>query len=97
MKKLIKKIINIVKNIALKIYLVKDTYVVKATYEDRVMTIEYSNGKTEQYHGDCTVWHKMPMMKRCTTSRESWLLEIWTYIEHYGNSYPNAHKKINLK
>jgi hypothetical protein len=40
MKQLIKKMIRIFKNIALKIYVVKDNYVVKATYEDRVMTIE---------------------------------------------------------
>ena len=66
--------------------------VVKATYENEVMTIEYDNGKTEQYNGSCTVWHKMPMMQRCSTAKEAWLCDIWKYIKHYGNSYPNAHQ-----
>lgn len=68
--------------------------VVKAAYENDVMTVEYDNGTIEQYNGSCTVWHKMPMMKRCSTSKEAWLSEMWEYIERHGNSYPNSHEHV---
>ena len=67
--------------------------VIKAVYENGIMTIEYSNGKTKKYLGSCTVWHKLPLCKRCSTAKESQLCDIWQYIKHNGNPYPNAHKK----
>jgi hypothetical protein len=66
--------------------------IVSADYKDGVMTIEYENQKVEQYSGDCTVWYKMPYMKRCGTSTESWLCELWKYNRTWGGPYPNAHE-----
>lgn len=64
-----------------------------AEYKDEVMTLTYSDKSQVQYKGSSTVWHKMPLMKRCHTSTEQLLSEIYTYIQHYGNPYPTAHKK----
>ncbi len=61
--------------------------------EKEVLTLTFSDGSEEQYKGDCTVWHKIPLMKRCSTLKECELVDIWKYINHYGNPYPTAHKK----
>lgn len=65
--------------------------IVKATYDNRIMTIEYYNGQTMQYEGTCTVWHSYPMMKRAGTLKEGELCDIWAYIKRHGNPYPDAH------
>lgn len=65
----------------------KTNYVTKAFYYDKVMTIHYNNGETEEYNGSCTVWYKMPNMKRCSTLKEEWLCGIYKCIEYYGNPY----------
>lgn len=71
-------------------------YVVKATYDEKTetMTVTWSDGDTEQYEGSGTVWYKMPYMRRCGTSGESMLCELWTYFRRYGNDYPTAHEKF---
>jgi len=50
---------------------------IKVSYNRNIMTLIYSNGKTEQYEGSCTVWHKLPSYKRCGTLTESWLCDLW--------------------
>lgn len=62
-----------------------------ATYENGTMYIKYTNGDEEAYKGDCTVWHKLPMMHRARTFKEGELCDIQKYIKHYGNPYPTAH------
>jgi hypothetical protein len=66
----------------------------KATYKDEILSLWYSDRTKEHYKGDCTVWHEYPMMKRCSTSQEYYLHNIWEYIETHGNPYPRAHKEI---
>lgn len=68
--------------------------IVRATYEDRYMTVEYANGKIRQYEGSCTVWRSLPLMERCSTSTEIELSRIWSYIQRWGNDYPNAHQDM---
>ena len=69
--------------------------IIEATYEKEILTIKYESGKILQYEGSCTVWHTYPMMRRCDTFKEGELCDIWAYIKKHGNSYPNAHKKLN--
>ena len=64
--------------------------------KEEVMTVTYDDGTQDKYHGSCTVWYKMPLMERCGTSKESTLCNIWTYIQKFGNNYPDAHKKTTL-
>ena len=66
--------------------------VIKATYYGSVMTIEYSDGTVDKYSGSCTVWRKIPMMKRCSTPTEARLCDIWGYIQKHGSPYPTAHE-----
>lgn len=66
---------------------------VKATYVDGIMTLEYDNGEIKQYEGSVTVWHKLPLMERCNTDKEFELCQYWKYIKHWGNDYPTAHLK----
>lgn len=70
----------------------------KATYDKdtKILTKYWSDGNKYEYKGSCTVWHKLPYMKRAGTMTESGLCDIWEYINHYGNPYPHAHKKDYL-
>ena len=70
-------------------------WITKAVYdkETKVMTITHSDGNVNQYKGSCTVWYKLPYMKRCGTSTEYRLCEIIEYINHHGNPFPTAHDK----
>ena len=65
--------------------------VISAEYSKGIMTVIYSKSGKKQYKGSCTVWHEMPLMKRCSTPKESELVEIWHYIKQYGNKYPESH------
>ncbi len=65
--------------------------IVSATYTDGVIVVEYSNETTERYKGDGTVWHHLPLMARCSTSKEEILSSIQEYIKTYGNPYPTSH------
>lgn len=73
--------------------LFKKPKIVEALYEGDEMSIKYSNGEIEKYIGSCTVWHKLPMMRRCSIEEESMLCDIWNYIKQHGNPYPEAHIK----
>lgn len=68
-------------------------YVVKAEYKNDIMSLEYSNGAVLKYKGSGTVWYCLPYLKRCSTATESYLSEYYTYIQYWGNTYPNAHKE----
>lgn len=57
-----------------------------------ILTIDYSDGSSYKYEGSCTVWHTYPMFNRCGTTKDGELYEIWKYIQHHGNPYPNAHE-----
>jgi hypothetical protein len=67
----------------------------EATYDENeeVLTMTFKDGTIEKYKGSGTVWHEMPLMKRCGTLKEYDLCDIYKYIKHYGNPYPKAHKK----
>lgn len=65
--------------------------IIFANYEKSIMTVHYDDGSFDKYHGECTVWHKLPLMERCGTYKESELCDIWQYIKFYGNDYPTAH------
>lgn len=63
---------------------------------DEVITLMFSDNTIKKYQGSCTVWYGLPMMTRCSTFKESKLLEISKYIDKHGNPYPVSHlKKIN--
>jgi hypothetical protein len=66
---------------------------IKSTLDNEILSVTWSSGETIQYKGECTVWHEMPMMKRCSTLMESLLSELWEYHKNYGNPYPTAHEK----
>jgi hypothetical protein len=70
--------------------------IIKASYDNRTMTVTYENGNVTEFHGSGTVWHKLPMMKRCGTFEEIQLSEIYTYIRKWGNDYPDAHLKQKI-
>ena len=53
--------------------------VVYTEYKDKVMTVRYSDGSEVKYSGECTVWHKLPHMKRCGVLTETWLCNLWKY------------------
>ena len=72
-------------------YFVSNT-IVSAEYIDDIMVVKYKRGNIEHYNGSCTVWHKLPFMKRCNSSTESWLCDLWTYNRKWNGPYPNAHK-----
>lgn len=61
-------------------------------HED-ILIITYSNNKVRKYQGGCTVWYKLPYMTRCSTFKESELVQVSKYIDFYGNLYPTAHLK----
>ena len=67
--------------------------VTKAKYESGIMTVTYESGKVEKYSGSCTVWHKLPYMKRVRAMGEGWLCDLWEYNRQWGGAYPNAHKE----
>tara|TARA_R110002072_G_scaffold244278_1_gene403593 strand:+ start:1244 stop:1507 length:264 start_codon:yes stop_codon:yes gene_type:complete len=81
MKKIIQNLCN----------LFRPKYVIEASYENNIMTIKLSNGSIEKYLGNGTVWHKLPMMERCSTFREGYLSDIHSYIKFHGAPYPNGH------
>jgi hypothetical protein len=69
--------------------------IISAEYNgaNEIMTIKYSDGDIEKYSGNCTVWHKLPYMKRCDSDIERWLCDLWSYNQQWGGAYPDAHKK----
>jgi hypothetical protein len=67
--------------------------VIFAEYKQGIMTVNYKDGKVDQFQGDCTVWYKLPYMKRCGTLKEGFLCELWKYNKKWGGAYPDAHKK----
>jgi len=69
-------------------------HIVYANYENETMTIKWSDGETEKYNGECTVWAKEPFMERCDTHTVTMLLSLWKYCRKYKGSYPDAHPKI---
>ena len=75
----------------LRLYFVSNR-VISAEYKGGVMTVKYEQGQQEQYEGSCTVWHKLPYMKRCGTLKEGWLCDLWKYNKKWGGAYPDAHK-----
>lgn len=79
-----------------KLFTFKKVDIVNATYINDELVITYSNENVEKYVGSSTVWHKLPMMERCSTTREDFLYDISKYIEKYGNPYPTAHKGFKL-
>jgi hypothetical protein len=76
-----KFLINVIKNIY---YIFVSNPVTCAEYKDGIMTVNYKRGQVEQYKGSCTVWRKLPSMKRCGTLTESWLLDLWKYNKNHG-------------
>ncbi len=57
-------------------------------YEKRILTITYRSGKVRQYHGEGTVWYRMPHFLRAGTNTEYWLAGIYTKLQ-YENSLKN--------
>lgn len=53
------------------------TFESKYDKEKEILTLDFSDGSKEQYFGSCTVWYKLPSIKRCSTSEESYLSELW--------------------
>ena len=52
-------------------------------FKTEIMTLQYkTEPKIVQYHGECTVWYKMPDYIRCGTMTEAWLCDIWTKFDH---------------
>jgi len=72
----------------------KTVTMIEANYnkEKQVMTLEFSDGKKEEFKGDEHFWFKMPLMKEPAPGIDSELHRYWKYIGHYGNPYPNAHE-----
>lgn len=68
-----------------------EDHVILASYKDEIMTLHHASGKMMKYHGSGTVWHRMPMMERCSTEKEKALASFHAYIKKWGNPYPNAH------
>lgn len=62
---------------------------------EEIMTVTYDDASQDKFMGSCTVWHHWPLMERCSTSTESRLCDIWTYIKKFGNTYPNSHKSLS--
>lgn len=60
-------------------------------FKTELMTIKYRGGLVVQYFGSCTVWHKYPMTKRCATSTEAWLCDLYEYNKQWNGPYPTAH------
>lgn len=87
MLKILKKIFPEKEKMVLK------THVVKADYKKPTMTCVWNDGSVTKYDGSSTVWHEQPLMKRCKTNQEVMLSDIYSYIEKWGNSYPDAHLK----
>ena len=52
---------------------------------NKTLTIDYSDGSKEQYVWECTVWNKLPSFKRCSTSTESWLCDLYTELKYHEN------------
>ena len=63
--------------------------------ETQILWVKWSNGLEQHFKGSCTVWYTYPMMNRCSTSIESELCDLWSYIKEHGNPYPTAHIKEN--
>jgi len=61
-------------------------------YKD-VIILTYTNNTVRSFEGSGTVWHELPLMKRCGTFQEAKLAEISKYIDKYGNPYPVSHLK----
>lgn len=64
-----------------------------ATYDDGIMTINFSDRPSKKFRGRSTVWYELPLFERCASSNERKLLEIYEYIKYYGNPYPKSHLK----
>ena len=60
---------------------------------NKILTVTYSNGVIEQFHGSSTVWHKLPFLDRCSTFTESTLSDYYAYWDYWRGPYPDAHKK----
>ncbi len=73
-------------------YFFMGTPIVSAEYKDGVMKVVWEDGSSAAYKGSCTVWHKMPYMRRCGTATEGWLCDLWKYNKQWDGAYPNAHK-----
>lgn len=65
-----------------------------AKYEGETMTVIWNDGTTDKFSGSCTVWYKEPLMKRCSTSTEGMLCDLWKYNQKWKGPYPDAHKAI---
>jgi hypothetical protein len=73
---------------------VKATFIEKPyCYGDGTLTLTFDDGTTEDFFGSLTIWHRLPMMDRLSTSEEFKLYAIYKYIRHYGNDWPTAHEK----
>lgn len=71
--------------------------VVTAEYRNHTMAIEWDDGTKTEYHGSCTVWYELPLMKRCDTSTEGLLCEMWEYNKKWGGPYPKAHRMSQIE
>lgn len=62
------------------------------TNHDMIMEVHWSDNQIVFYKGGCTVWYTYPMMKRCDTSMEMQLSNMWSYFLTHGSPYPTAHE-----
>lgn len=69
--------------------------VTDAIYDDKtqILWVKWNNGEELHFKGSCTVWRTYPMMGGLSTSMESELCDLWSYIKEHGNPYPTAHLK----
>lgn len=58
---------------------------------DSIITVTRKSGDKSKYRGDCTVWHKMPHMSRCSTALEGQLSELQKYCKKWKGPWPVAH------
>lgn len=59
----------------------------RASCENREMLVIWSNGKESLYVGSSTVWHELPLMKRCETDVEAMLSDAYEYIKYYDREF----------
>lgn len=67
--------------------------IISASYNNGIMTVTYDNNSFECFQGESTVWHKLPLMQRCSTTQELMLSELYAYNKTHGGAFPTAHLK----
>lgn len=78
------------KDVAPKPHIVRAHYT-RNLFKENELVVEWSDGTIEEYQGECTIWYKLPMMETVKGPILYKIIEIWRYVEKWGNDYPTAH------